>query len=139
MIDESFDTEQMKQPAQPWEFRSKPAWQRLLIMAGGVLFNFILALFIYGMVLFTWGQSYIPLKDMKMGMVFNETARQRGFADGDILLSADGKELKRTSITETMQAREKLSLSFSLDIFDKYIISITDIYGNTASFPVENK
>ncbi len=56
-----------------------------------------------------------------------------------VILDADGKELKRTSTTETMQAREKLSLSFSLDIFDKYIISITDIYGNTASFPVENK
>lgn len=98
MIDESFDTEQMKKPAQPWEFRSKPAWQRLLIMAGGVLFNFILALFIYSMVLFTWGQSYIPLKDMKMGMVFNETAHKAGFADGDILLSADGCELKRFDV-----------------------------------------
>lgn len=98
MIDESFDTEQMKQPAQPWEFRSKPAWQRLLIMAGGVLFNFILALFIYAMVLFTWGQSYIPLKDMKMGMVFNETAQQAGFRNGDILLAADGKPMKRFDI-----------------------------------------
>lgn len=93
MIDESFDTEQMKQPAQSWEFRSKPAWQRLLIMVGGVMFNFILALVIYSMVLFTWGQSYIPLKDMKMGMMFNETAQQVGFRNGDILLAADGKPL----------------------------------------------
>ena len=51
MIDESMDTEQMKQPMQPWEFRAKPAWQRLLIMVGGVLFNFLLALFIYSMIL----------------------------------------------------------------------------------------
>ena len=58
MIDESMDTEQMKQPEQPWEFRSKPAWQRLLIMVGGVLFNFLLALFIYSMILFAWGDQY---------------------------------------------------------------------------------
>ena len=54
MIDESMDKEQMAQPAQPWEFRSKPAWQRLLVMVGGVLFNFILAIIIYGIILFSW-------------------------------------------------------------------------------------
>ena len=59
MIDESFDTEQMKRPAQPWEFRTKPAWQRLLVMIGGVLVNFLLALFIYSMILFYWGDTYI--------------------------------------------------------------------------------
>ena len=62
MIDESMDTEQMKQPPQPWEFRSKPAWQRFFVMIGGVLVNFLLALFIYSMVLFTWGDSFIPVK-----------------------------------------------------------------------------
>ena len=67
MIDESFDTEQMKQPEQPWEFRSKPAWQRLLIMIGGVLVNFLLALFIYSMILFHWGDTYIPVKNMTHG------------------------------------------------------------------------
>ena len=66
MIDESFDTEQMKQPEQPWEFRAKPAWQRLLIMIGGVLVNFLLALFIYSMILFHWGDTYIPVKDMTL-------------------------------------------------------------------------
>lgn len=95
MIDESMDTEQMKQPAQPWEFRSKPAWQRLLVMIGGVLMNFLLALFIYSMILFTWGDSYIALKDMSYGMKFNETAQKIGFRDGDILKSADGVELER--------------------------------------------
>ncbi len=89
MIDESFDTEQMKKPAQPWEFRSKPAWQRLLIMVGGVLVNFLLALFIYAMVLFTWGDSYYALKDMSMGMKFNDSAKEIGFRDGDILLRTD--------------------------------------------------
>lgn len=95
MIDESMDTEQMKQPAQPWEFRSKPAWQRLLIMTGGVLFNFLLALFIYSMILFTWGDQYVPVQKAPMGMEFNETAKEIGFKDGDILLSADGVEFDR--------------------------------------------
>ena len=95
MIDESMDTEQMKQPAQPWEFRSKPAWQRLLVMIGGVLMNFLLALFIYSMILFTWGEQYVALKDMTSGMKFNEQAQEIGFRDGDILLSADGTELVR--------------------------------------------
>ena len=95
MIDESMDTEQMKKPPQPWEFRSKPAGQRLLVMVGGVLMNFILALFIYSMILFTWGDSYIALKDMTYGMKFNEQAKEIGFRDGDILLSADGEELTR--------------------------------------------
>lgn len=91
MIDESFDTEQMKQPAQPWEFRSKPAWQRLLIMIGGVLVNFLLALFIYSMVLFHWGDTYIPVKDMTMGMKFNAEAKAVGFRDGDVLIGTNEK------------------------------------------------
>ena len=98
MIDESMDTEQMKQPPQPWEFRSKPAWQRLLVMIGGVLMIFLLALFIYSMILFTWGDQYIALKDMSYGMKFNETAREIGFRDGDILVSANGKELTRYNV-----------------------------------------
>ena len=98
MIDESFDTEQMKQPAQPWEFRSKPAWQRLLIMVGGVLVNFLLALFIYSMVLFYWGDSYIPAKDMTMGMKFNTEAKALGFKDGDILIGTNEKAFKKFDI-----------------------------------------
>ena len=95
MIDESMDLEQMKQPPQPWEFRSKPAWQRLLIMVGGVLFNFLLALFIYSMILFAWGDTYIPVQKAPLGMDFNETMHQVGFQDGDVLISADGKPFER--------------------------------------------
>lgn len=98
MIDESFDTEQMKQPAQPWEFRSKPAWQRLLIMVGGVLVNFLLALFIYSMVLYTWGDSYYQLDKMSMGMKFNDAAKQIGFKDGDILLRTDEKTFTKFDV-----------------------------------------
>ena len=92
MIDESFDTEQMKQPAQPWEYRSKPAWQRLLIIVGGVMFNLILAVLIYSMVLFTWGEHYVDLHKMDNGFEFSQTAQQIGFRDGDKIIKFDGEE-----------------------------------------------
>jgi regulator of sigma E protease len=89
MVDESFDTEQLHKPAQPWEFRSKPAWQRLIIMVAGVFINFILALFIYSMIMFYWGDTYIASKDMTYGFQFNKEAKSYGFKDHDILLSTD--------------------------------------------------
>ena len=98
MIDEAMDTEQMKLPPQPYEFRAKPAYQRLLIMIGGVLFNFILALFIYSMVLFTWGESYYKVQDAKYGMEFNEQAKAVGFVDGDILLRCGDEELQKYDV-----------------------------------------
>ena len=98
MIDESMDVEQMKQPAQPYEFRAKPAYQRLLIMIGGVLFNFVLALFIYSMILFTWGESYYDVKKATYGMEFNENAKAIGFVDGDILLRSGSDELNKYDV-----------------------------------------
>ncbi len=95
MIDESMDTEQMKQPVKPWEFRAKPAWQRLFIMIGGVLVNFLTALVIYAMVLFTWGDTYVPLRNMTDGLKYNEMAQSLGFRDGDIPLRTDAVELER--------------------------------------------
>lgn len=95
MIDESMDTEQMNKPAEDWEYRSKPAWQRLLIIVGGVMFNLILAIFIYAMVLFAWGESHTDLHSMKNGLVFNETAQEIGFRNGDIIIKADGEELHK--------------------------------------------
>lgn len=95
MIDESMDKEAMAQPLKPYEFRSKPAGQRLMIMVAGVLFNFLLALFIYSMVLFTWGDTFLPLKNVKAGMDYSETFHNVGFQDGDILLKADDTELER--------------------------------------------
>ncbi|MDR0988429.1 MAG: RIP metalloprotease RseP [Prevotellaceae bacterium] len=109
MIDESMDTEQMKQPVKPWEFRAKPAWQRLLIMTGGVLFNFLLALFIYSMILFAWGDQYIPLQKAPLGMEFNQTAKNAGFRDGDILLKADDRPLVRLGgnmLSDIVEARQ---------------------------------
>lgn len=98
MVDESFDTEQLKQPAQDWEFRAKPAWQRLFVMIGGVLVNFITALFIYSMVMYSWGDKYIAAKDMKQGMQFNEEAKKHGFKNGDIIIGADGETFERFDV-----------------------------------------
>lgn len=95
MIDESMDKEQMKQPPQPWEFRTKKAWQRLLIMLGGVLVNFILALFIYTMVLFAWGESYVPASRLDYGLRFEDTFHEMGLRDGDKILALDGEVVEK--------------------------------------------
>ena len=93
MIDESMDKEQMAQPEQPWEFRSKPTWQRLLIMTAGVINNFLIALVIYAMIAFVWGETVLPIKNIGNGIVYGEVAQNAGFRDGDIPLTADGKTL----------------------------------------------
>lgn len=87
MIDESMDTEAMKQEPQPWEFRTKPAWQRLLVMAGGVLFNFILAIVIYAALMYTWGEQYIKNSDVTTGVYVSDLAYEIGFRNGDRILS----------------------------------------------------
>lgn len=95
MIDESMDVEQMKQPPKPWEFRSKKAWQRLLIMTGGVLFNFILALLIYVAVLFTWGETYLPTVNLKYGIVTDSIGHAMGLRNGDVILSIDNQKIEK--------------------------------------------
>ncbi|RRO15906.1 RIP metalloprotease RseP [Flavobacteriaceae bacterium 14752] len=94
MIDESMDKEQMSKPPQPWEFRSKPAWQRLIIMLGGVTVNIIVGILIYIMVLFVWGTDYIPKENLDNGLAVNEVLYEYGFQDGDVILSIDGEPLK---------------------------------------------
>jgi regulator of sigma E protease len=89
MIDESLDREQMKQPPQPWEFRSKSSWQRLLIMTGGVFFNFISAILIYVMVLFAWGETYLPTANVKYGIVTDTVGYSIGLRNGDKILTVD--------------------------------------------------
>ena len=90
MIDESMDREQMAQPPQPWEFRTKPAWQRLLVMTGGVINNFILAILIYAGIAWYWGERTIPYQNAYEGMDFTPAAQSLGFRNGDVLLTADG-------------------------------------------------
>lgn len=95
MIDESMDTEQMKQPARPWEFRAKPAWQRLLIMLGGVLVNIILAFVIYIGILFAWGETYLPAKNVTYGVVCDSVFKNIGMQNGDMIVALDNKEVDR--------------------------------------------
>lgn len=94
MVDESMDKEQMAKPPQPWEFRSKPAWQRLIIMIGGVVVNLLLGLFIYSMVMFVWGRETLPLSNMENGVHPSELMADMGFHDGDVILRAEGADVK---------------------------------------------
>lgn len=98
MIDESMDTEQMALPPQPWEFRSKPAWQRLIIMLGGVTVNFILAFFLFIMMLFVWGTNYITKEDIKYGYGIAKTLETYGFQQGDKIISVNGKPFEELTI-----------------------------------------
>ena len=95
MIDESMDKEQMKKPPQPWEFRSKPAWQRLIIMLGGVTVNVILAFVIYSFSLVIWGEKYLPSEKATYGIHCDSLALAAGFQDGDMIYSIDGSKVER--------------------------------------------
>ena len=96
MIDESMDTEQMALPPQPWEFRSKPAWQRLIIMLGGVFVNFVLGIFIYIMLMYVYGEKYLPNENVKDGVwVENKLAENLGLQTGDKILTVDGQKVKK--------------------------------------------
>ncbi|MBP6396479.1 MAG: RIP metalloprotease RseP [Saprospiraceae bacterium] len=97
MVDESMDIEQLKQPPQPWEFRSKPAWQRLIIMIGGVVVNFILGFFIFAMILFTWGRSYYKNADVKYGIAVDSLGTNLGLRDGDKIVSVGGVAMDKFS------------------------------------------
>lgn len=142
MIDESMDKETMAQAPKPWEFRSKPAWQRLLVMGGGVLFNFILAMFIYSMMLFAWGDTYIPAKDQKYGMEFSEIVQQHGFQNGDIIQLVDGEELNMhggviaiNDVMRLMDAKEVIVKRNSRLV----TITLPDDFGNKVASDVAKK
>jgi len=94
MVDESLDLETLQKPAEPWEFRAKPAWQRLIIMLGGIIVNILLAFFIYAMVLFAWGEDKIPMSNLKDGIVADSLAQEFGFKTGDKIISVDGKQIE---------------------------------------------
>ena len=122
MIDESLDTEQMKSEPQPWEFRSKPAWQRLLVMAGGVLMNFILAICIYIGILAGWGESYISNEGSRIYV--NELAYDMGFRNGDHILSFDDYKPENFAMLQADLVRNDVSKATVLrqtDTVDLYI------------------
>lgn len=115
MIDESFDTEQMNKEPKEWEFRTKPAWQRLIIMVAGVVMNFLLAITIYAGIAFHWGDTYLPFENAKDGMEFCWSAHEIGFVDGDILVSADGEKLKSFSEEEFRKITEAKTVQVERD------------------------
>ncbi len=94
MVDESMDKEQLKQPPKPYEFRSKPAWQRLIIMVSGVIVNILLALFLFVMITYKWGDEYLPAKNVSYGVHADSLARKIGIEDGDKILSIDNKPIE---------------------------------------------
>ena len=100
MMDESFDTEQLEQEPQEWEFRSKPAWQRLIIMIGGVTVNFILGFLIFSMIMWHWGEEYIPIESAKYGIVTDSLGQAMGLQDGDKVLAVGNKQLSKVSAGE---------------------------------------
>ena len=156
MIDESMDKEQMKLPAEPWEFRSKPSWQRLIIMIGGVLFNLILAVLLYSAVLFVWGEQYLPTKNAKYGISVSETGKELGLKNGDKIISVDGIEvedfnkivativLNGAKTIEVQRNEEKVVVPVKNEIIpkllkDKFIISLRIPYScNIVGFGKES-
>jgi len=118
MIDESMDKEQMKGEPQPWEFRSKPAWQRLIIMLGGVTVNFILGFFIFAMMLFTWGEAFLPASEVKDGIATSSMARELGLRDGDRILAVGDKPF---------------------DVFNDGVVVRELLINNTATITVERE
>ena len=131
MIDESMDTEQMKQPAKPYEFRSKPAWQRLLVMIAGVLFNFLLAIIIYAGIVYATGEKYVSLNDARLGLDYSPAAQKAGFQNGDLPIRADGESLDGIPTEDRlkmMQAKEVTVLrdgkEVTLDMPENFIFDL---------------
>jgi regulator of sigma E protease len=122
MVDESMDKEQMKLPAQPYEFRAKPAWQRLIIMLAGVVVNFILALVIFAMILFVWGEEKLPVANLKYGLSADSLALSAGIKDGDLIKAVNGKPLiYYNNLAKDILLSDKVSLQVTRDGRDTVI------------------
>jgi regulator of sigma E protease len=149
MLDESMDKEALAQPPQPWEFRTKPAWMRLLIMVGGVMMNFILAFFLYSMMVWALGKEYIPTGNVSMGYTYNEVFHDAGFQEGDIPVSADGVSLVNedagklllklidAKTVEVLRDGQPVSLQLPSD-FDRKNLSETSFIDYRYPFMVES-
>ena len=138
MIDESMDKEQMEKPAESWEFRAKPAWQRLIIMLGGVTVNLFLGIFIYSMTLYTYGDKYLPNENIKDGIwCTDDLATEIGFKSGDKIISADGVLVERYSdilekvitskVITVQRGEEEVELSMPIDLIDKFLNNKTKL------------
>ncbi len=131
MIDESMDKEQMAQPPKPWEFRSKPAWQRLIIMLGGVTVNLVLGFLIYMMVLFVWGSGYVSADDMPRGFAVAENFKEFGFEDGDRVLAINGEELENSiDVNRYLFLRDVKNITVLRQNGEQEVISLPDDIGS---------
>lgn len=128
MIDESMDKEAMAQEPQPWEYRSKPAWQRFFVIFGGVLFNFILAIVIYTGIMYAWGEQYIMNSDVTTGIYANELAREIGFRNGDRIISFDGQEIEKFNDLQVDLIRTQAKEAKVLRGGDTVTVSIDPVY-----------
>ncbi|MGV9011073.1 MAG: RIP metalloprotease RseP [Flavobacteriales bacterium] len=125
MVDESMDAEQkerMQRPPEPWEFRAKPVWQRLIVMVGGVTVNLLLGFAIYAMVLFVWGREYLPLQNLTYGITPSELMKSEGFRDGDKIVGVEGRNPKTL---------EDISLAILIDGAHEVTVEREDSVGNT--------
>ena len=131
MIDESMDREQMAQPAKEWEFRSKPAWQRLIIMLGGVTVNLVLGFLIYMMILFVWGSGYVSAENMPKGFAVADSFKEYGFEDGDRVLAVDGEPLKNTlDINKHLMLRDVNTVTVLHQNGEEEVIEIPEDIGS---------
>ena len=128
MIDESMDTEAMKLPPQPYEFRTKKAWQRFFIMFGGVLFNFILAIILYAAILGTWGEEYLRTEDAVYGVAVNDLSYEIGFRDGDRILAFDGVPTENFSTLQVDLVRSQAHEATVLRDGDTVTVTIDPVY-----------
>ena len=144
MIDESMDKEQMKQPPQPYEFRSKTTWQRLLIMTGGVFFNFISAILIFVLVLYTWGETYLPTANVKYGIITDTVGYSIGLRNGDKILTVDNiyiEDFQQIIPDIVLNGRKTIQVDrngqkLSIDIPKDYVNKILKEKGHIAArFP----
>jgi len=132
MIDESMDKEQMEKPAQPWEFRSKPAWQRLIIMLGGVTVNFLFGIFIYIMMFTVWGDDYVGVNDVKHGFSVVDEFKDLGFKDGDKILRVNGEEpINVLDINKHMFLRDISNIEVEHEDGEKENINLPENIGLT--------
>lgn len=131
MIDESMDKEQLAQPPQPYEFRAKPAWQRLLIMVGGVVVNFILAIVIFWMILFRWGDSYIPAENARYGLYFHPVAHEIGLQDGDNVLAINGEKVENISAIVRMVLIEDAHTMLVQRGDSQFSLAVPETFKNT--------
>ena len=131
MIDESMDTEQMKLPPEPWEFRSKPAWQRLIIMLGGVIVNLLLGLLIYAMIFYVWGKDTLTYDAVPNGMEVSKLAKSIGFEDGDRIIEVDGVVLNNVlDINRNLFLRSVEEVSIQRANGLKEVISVPEDFGS---------